>query len=513
MKDISLQNTIDAMTENVAIVAEDGLILCVNEAWREFSKRNAGHTEKTGEGVNYFSAVNVAAAAGDEFAKKVELGIQQILSKKTSAVEVEYPCHSDNECRWFITNITEIAETFPRKFLFTHKNVSSLVAREQRVIEAQRLQAIGQLTGGFAHDFNNLMGIMLGNIELSKQQLPANHTIHGYLDRSLEAIDKGASLVQNLLSFARNQSLSPEIINAVDFTHNLVEFITPVIGADIKITVSCEDKSLQINVDSAMLTNAILNLAINARHAMPSGGMLSINVSRQDLAGVSFRFSPDVAKGSYLLITVSDTGCGISEENINQVMEPFFTTKEVGSGSGLGLSMVYGFVKQSNGYVDISSRVGRGTTVSLYLPLENIRPAQDRSRQIPESIQSERKTVLLVEDNEDIRTTIAQMLESLNFDVLQAQDGPHALKILRTYVGDIDIVLADVIMPSGMSGIDLLEIIQTRFSTVVPILMSGYPLNKISNPKGISLPSILSKPFSTEQLDEMVKSALLSEVL
>jgi len=508
MLDIGIQNTIDAMTENVAIVDETGLILYVNKAWDEFRLGNSGHSDKTGKGANYFSAVFAASKKGDEIAQKVETGIQDILSEDISFFEAEYPCHSENKNRWFVANIREIGASSPRLFLFTHKDVSFLVAREKRILEAQRMQAIGQLTGGFAHDFNNLLGIVLGNMELAKQAAAENHRVIEHLNTSITAVEKGSSLVKSLLSFARNQVLKPESIDAIQFIHSTLKLITPVLGEDIDIQLSCDNKPQILTVDSSMLTNAILNIAINARHAMKQGGKLTINLSHVELDGVSFITSEEEAVGSYLLIAITDTGCGINEENLNKVVEPFFTTKEVGEGSGLGLSMVYGFIKQSNGHVNISSRVGHGTTVYLYLPMDGAEIYNENSLSESTLVANEYKTILLVEDNTEILKTITQMLESLGHKVIQAQDGPHALEKLQQNTNNIDIVITDIVMPAGMTGIDLSTKIKSSFPHIKIIMMSGYPLNTFSQSESFSSQHVITKPFSIAELEAEIQKIL-----
>lgn len=370
MPGLNIQNVIDGLMENIAIVDEKGVILHTNKAWSEFSRKNNGFYKKTAVGANYFSVIHKAANEGDKNAIQIETAIQDILSNKISTCEIEYPCHSDNEQRWFIANIQEIASTSKRQFIFTHKNVTNLVVRENNIAAAQRIQALGQLTGGIAHDFNNLLSIIMGNIELANLKVSKNSEIHRNLNTALVAIKRGESLIQNLLSFARNQSLKPENIDVIILLENTLSLIKPTLNRGINIILQLDEKPIMINVDTTMFTTAILNVAINAQHAMDELGEIKISASKKKLNGKYFFSSEKQVFGSFAHIEILDTGCGISKENLYKVMDPFYTTKEIGNGSGLGLSMVYGFIKQSKGHINISSQVGKGTSVSLYLPLD-----------------------------------------------------------------------------------------------------------------------------------------------
>lgn len=504
MSNECFQNIIDAMIENVAVVDETGLIIHINTAWANFSAQNAGHSEHTNTGANYFTSVHKAALNGDQFAKKVEVGIQEILTKKISFFELEYPCHSENEHRWFITNFHEIGSYSPRVFLFTHKDVSSLVAREEKAQEAQRLEAVGQLSGGIAHDFNNLLGIVMGNIELAQLMIDDNISINEKLNNALTAINRGASLIQKLLSFARVQNLMLEIVDVNTFIQNTFNLIKPALGEDVEIKTQFGDMPISIEVDSSMLSNAIINIAINAVHAMSNGGVLKICTSYKELNGQSFLSSEENVFGTYALISISDTGCGINDQDIDKVFEPFFTTKMAGEGSGLGLSMVFGFMKQSNGHIDISSKTGEGSTIFLYFPLITKSLIEPESKEKPIIEGHEFKTVLLVEDNDEIRKTISQILKSIGYKVIQSSNGLIALETLKAQASKIDILLTDVIMPSGISGIDLAKEISNSYPHIKVLLMSGYPHKKFSEAN--SLPPIINKPFSLIDLaDALIK--------
>lgn len=505
MTDAFFQNLIDAMPGNIAIVEESGRIIYTNKAWVEFSLNNSGRNKHTNKGANYFTVVDAAAQDGDEFAQKINFGIKDILSKKISCFELEYPCHSKDKYRWFIVTIQEINSYTPRLILFSHHNITQLVEREEKVLEAQHLEAIGQLSGGIAHDFNNLLGIVLGNIELAKLKNGKNSCIDEYLDNSITAVERGASLVQKLLSYSRKQNLKLENIEINTFIKNTLELIRPALGEDIEIVSELNDTALNITVDSSMLGNAILNIAINARHAMPAGGLLSISTSYEELNGKLFLTSNEPVFGSFVLISISDTGTGIDEENIDKVFEPFFTTKETGEGSGLGLSMVYGFIRQSNGHIEIVSSPDKGTTVFLYLPLKSEIAHISDLRNTTKIDTMLHKTILLVEDNEEFLNTVTGMLEMLGCDVIQSQNGKNAIKKLNECKQEINVLLTDVIMPEGMSGTELAkEVIRIKPNLKV-LLMSGYPYKELATSNMDILAPMLTKPFSLNELSDALK--------
>ncbi|MCI5131088.1 MAG: hypothetical protein D3904_06080, partial [Candidatus Electrothrix sp. EH2] len=315
MNEVAIQDILDAMTEHAAIVNEEGRILFVNKEWTAFSRQNQGKAKWTDVGADYFESVWNAAETGDTYAAKAAQGIEEILLGESTTFELEYPCNSEKEERWFICNIREIGANSPRTFLFTHKNVSRLVLREKKIQDAQHMELIGQLTGGISHDFNNLLSVIMGNLELA-QEMPADkNDISSYIDNSLIAVHRGASLIQRILSFTRQQAVFPEDIQVNSFILETVRLITRTLGEDIRIVTKFEEDALQLHTDTAMLGNSILNIAINARHAMPEGGTLTIRTARVELHGQTFMPGDTKAYGPYALIAISDTGSGIAEEH------------------------------------------------------------------------------------------------------------------------------------------------------------------------------------------------------
>ena len=394
---------------------------------------------------------------------------------------------------------------------------------EEQLRQSQRMEAIGQLTGGVAHDFNNLMAVMMGNMEAALDFAADDAALRDHIEAALDAVGRGAVLTQQLLSFSRQQSLSPEHVDANALIADTLTFLGRTLGETITITSAFDPAPLPVQIDTAIFGNALVNVALNARDAMPDGGTLAIKTRRVDPDGVApggaapGGAAPEGAapdgdgakiRGPHVLITVTDTGSGIRAEDLDRVLEPFFTTKDVGKGSGLGLSMVHGFVRQSGGHLAVASSKGAGTTVSLWLPL-SAQPdegaAVETATAAPEL---DKMMVLLVEDEKQARQTTASMLSSLGCAVLEAGDGPEALAILADRGAAIDLVLTDVIMPNAMSGFDLANAIRAAHGGTKVLLMSGYP-DRIADQTTIGDLGleVLAKPYRTAQLAASIKRA------
>jgi PAS domain S-box-containing protein len=305
---------------------------------------------------------------------------------------------------------------------------------EELLRQAQKMEAVGQLTGGIAHDFNNLLAVILGNADLAKEELHGDDAVSGYLDALIRAAVRGADLTRHLLAFLRKQPLRPQSIEADALVDGMNDFLRRVLGERIQIVTRHEPGLWMIEVDSAQLENAILNLAINARDAMPDGGALTIkahNVRTHDDFTLT---NPDLEAGPYVKLEIGDTGVGMPEEVVEHIFEPFFTTKEVGEGSGLGLSMVSGFIRQTGGHVEIESEVGKGTMVKLYLPA--VPGADDEAEAAAGkegSGDDDTETILVVEDDDEVRALAIGVLEGLGYVALGVADGEAALATLREH--------------------------------------------------------------------------------
>jgi len=380
---------------------------------------------------------------------------------------------------------------------------------EERLQRSQRLEAIGQLTGGIAHDFNNLLAIILGNLELVLDAPEANEKLRNYAQEAMGASERGAELVRRLLAFARKQRLEPRALNLNERLPEIVQMLGRTIGESIKIQICADADLWDALADPNQVDDAIVNLSINARDAMPSGGVLTIETSNVFLDDAYAQDHIELNSGEYVMLAVTDTGTGMSPDLAARALEPFFTTKPAGMGTGLGLSQVYGFVKQSGGHVSIYSELGHGTTVKLYLPrsLPTARimaPEQTDDGLPPRGTER----LLVVEDNDDIRRLVQRQLAELGYDVHTVSNGPEALSYLRSTLA-LELLFTDVVMPDGMSGYELAALAREIRPDLKVAFTSGYTaLGATQNLYGEAQGPLLSKPYRKVELARFIRSAL-----
>jgi PAS domain S-box-containing protein len=372
------------------------------------------------------------------------------------------------------------------------------------LIQAQRMEAFGQLTGGVAHDFNNLLTIVTGNLELLSEATETDAS-RKLVKRAADAADMGAALTKRLLTFARRRRLWPQILDLNDLVLGLMEILKRSIGEPITLTTMLAGKLWKTKVDPSEVENAILNLAINARDAMRTGGELIVET--RNVAGNAVPF--DGGGREFVLLSVTDTGEGMPPEVIERAFEPFFSTKEPGRGTGLGLSTVYGFAVQSGGHAAIESTVGQGTTVSLYLPRADDAAAATVAADaaaVPLSENSE--VVLVVEDNAEVRELTLQRVEGLGYVALEAESGPAAVRLIES--GEhVDLVLSDIVMAGGMSGYDLAQWVGVHAPAIKVVLTTGYAAEEARHdPTESGASPILRKPYKRAELAVALRNAL-----
>lgn len=379
---------------------------------------------------------------------------------------------------------------------------------EANLRQSQKMEAIGQLTGGVAHDFNNLLTIVMGNLDSALR-----HNLDGRLQRSLvnamSGAERAAQLTRRLLAFSRKQSLEPRPIDANDLVRGMSELLARSLGEDISIDTVCADGLWPVEADPVELESVILNLAINARDAMKGSGHLTIRTANTTLDAAAAAAFDALAPGDYVLIAVADTGEGMSVEVIEKAFDPFFTTKAAGAGTGLGLSQVYGFVKQSGGYVRIESEVGCGTTMTLYLPRAAAAPAPAAQPVVPVPRRSGAgRAVLVVEDDAAVRSYIVEALRDLGYAVFEVEDGEAALRLAERSEPVIDLLLTDVVMPR-MNGRMLAEAIKRRRPGIKVLYMTGYARDAVAHggrlDPGVSL---IQKPVVRDDLAARIAALL-----
>jgi two-component system CheB/CheR fusion protein len=384
----------------------------------------------------------------------------------------------------------------------------SLEQTRAALFRSQKMEAVGQLTGGIAHDFNNILTVMLGNLELLRMRLSdGDHQAVELIDETLRATKHGQDLTGDLLAFSRRRQLNPQPVAINPLVDNVVRLLTRTLGASIRITTASSRDAGVAMVDPAALEAAILNIALNARDAMPEGGALTIRTSRADITQAP-RTDDDLPIGQYAMLAIQDTGTGMPPEVVQRVFEPFFTPKTGGAGSGLGLSMVYGFAKQSGGAIHIASEVGRGTTVILYLPLTKSEPRSTASPSTPAAAPTNTFAVLLVEDEGPVRATVRRQLETLGHTVTVADAAAMALTVLRTDK-TIDVLLTDVVLGSGMNGIDLADAARVFRRGLPVIFMSGFTaVPEAQRRIRDSGAPLLTKPATLSQLESALNAVM-----
>jgi len=376
--------------------------------------------------------------------------------------------------------------------------------------QAQKMEALGQLTGGVAHDFNNLLTVIMGALEALERRLRAgNFDVAKLVETARRGADRAADLVSRLLAFARRQPLEPQPLDPNRLVSGVAGLARRSLAESIALETVLGGGTWWVAADRGQLENAVLNLVLNARDAMPGGGKLTIETGNVFLDENYARANPEVAQGEYALIAVTDTGTGMTAEQIAHAFEPFYTTKDVGQGSGLGLSQVYGFVRQSRGHVKIYSEPGRGTTVKLYLPrLEGPVPAEAPAEPPVEPRPSGEERILLVEDDEDVRQFAVATLKEAGYRVLEASDARSALRVLQEHEA-IDLVLTDLGLPGGVNGRELAETAHRRKPELKILFMSGYARNAIVH-RGVLDTGVnfLAKPFTQTSLARKVREVL-----
>lgn len=378
---------------------------------------------------------------------------------------------------------------------------------EHQLVQSQKMEAIGELTGGLAHDFNNLLGIVIGNLDMLREHCAIDADAEELAGGALDAALRGAELTRLMLAFARRQPLTPERSDINHVIRIIVGLLRRTLGEDIMIDLQLADDVWPVLIDRVQLEAAITNLATNARHAMSCGGQLSI-VTRNTYLDEDYAAAhADLRPGDYVSIEVTDTGTGMAPELMDRIFEPFFTTKGPGQGTGLGLSMVFGFLKQSGGHINVYSELGQGTTFRLYLP-----PARDAAKAElidapPPPDHGRNETILAVEDSDGLRQVLTRQLTAAGYQVLEADNAQSALQQIETHA-TIDLLLTDIVMPGGMNGRELARVAVQLRPNLKTLLTTGF--SEIAN-GGAALPShtrILHKPYRKDDLLRMVHEAL-----
>ncbi len=394
-------------------------------------------------------------------------------------------------------------------YVSAQRDVTHELILEEKLRQAQKMEAVGRLAGGVAHDFNNILTVITGYTELLLTRHADNPENQNRALQQIElAAERAASLTRQLLAFSRKQILQPKMLNLNSVVTDINMMLRRLIGEDIELIMILEPQLGQVLADPGQLEQVILNLAVNARDAMPRGGKLTLQTANIELDGSDNPRDPDVGPGPYVSLTVSDTGHGMTKEVQAHIFEPFFTTKEVGKGTGLGLATVHGIVKQSDGYIWVESEAGLGTTFNVYLP--RLKAAETpKGEETPQQPARGTETILLVEDEEQVRDLAHRILEMNGYHVLAAPNGPEALTLVDQEPGPIDLLLTDVIMPGGLNGLELAQHLLVRRPQLKVIYMSGYTDDVLID-RSLFTPgfAFLQKPFNAAGLTGKLREVM-----
>lgn len=378
---------------------------------------------------------------------------------------------------------------------------------ESQLVQSQKMEAIGQLAGGIAHDFNNILTAIMGYANLLLLDITEESPLKSHAEHILSSSERAANLTRSLLAFSRKQVISPKAVNLGDIVKTIEELLIRLIGEDIELKTVLHDQDVVVLADRGQLEQVLINLCTNARDAMPAGGVLTLSIATAGVPDQSIHKQTPDKPGAYAVIAVSDTGTGISEKIREKIFDPFFTTKETGKGTGLGLSIVYGIIKQHNGFISVLSEPGKGSSFKLYLPMTGNAPAPGLSKQAPKP-RGGTETILVAEDDDEVRALIRDVLKGSGYQVIEAVDGQDALAVLSREQRKIHLLLLDVIMPKK-NGKEVFETVRATHPGIKAIFMSGYTADIIDK-KGIVAENLnfISKPVAPLELLGVIRDVL-----
>jgi PAS domain S-box-containing protein len=500
---------IKSMIDTLIVASTDGRILLANAAVLSL----LGYEEEELVGKPIEIIFDDSTAAGNEMLGKI------VAKGRVSNVETTYRTKDGTRVVMLFSGSTMTDRNGIYGVVCVAKDVTERKQSEEdkqklvsQLIQVQKMESVGQLAGGIAHDFNNILTAIIGNCNIVQKKLPADDPVRLYVDTVFTAAQKAAGLVKSLLAFSRKQVISPLNMDLNDFIRKEIHFLGRVIGENIELQITLFDHAIIIFADMTQMEQVLINLATNARDAMPGGGKLILQTEQVVLDNEFRRRRGFGTRGAYAVLTVRDTGHGIDEQIKEKIFEPFFTTKEVGRGTGLGLSTVYGIIKQNSGYITVDSELGKGTVFKIYLPVVSVENERHLDSEAHPPIRGGTETILIAEDDEAVRTLTRNSLVEHGYRVIEAADGEQALGAFRKHKDSIHLLLIDVMMPK-MNGKDLYNAALREKADIKALFVSGYPSDLIRKEgvleKGLNF---ISKPSSLTDILRKIREVLDQKV-
>ena len=491
----------DSSADGMRLTDENGIIVAVNDAFC----RLVGLVQDELVGKEFTSIYAVTENSSKMMEQYRNNYLNHELKEKS---EYCYTLHNGREVVLEVYNSFIELHGQPQLTLSLFRDITAQRRLEEQLRQAQKMEAIGQLAGGVAHDFNNILTVIQGHASLlatsrlgEMDEKSANQIV--------QAASRAASLTRQLLTFSRRQLIQPKRLDMNKIVGNLTNMLGRLLGEDIALQLNYCQAPPNVEADAGMMEQILLNLAVNARDAMPKGGQLSIRITVIEVDGNYTARQPDARIGEFVCVSISDTGMGIAPENLARVFEPFFTTKEVGKGTGLGLATVYGIVKQHQGWIELESQVGKGTTFRIFIPRATTDkgPAEKPTTAI--TVRGGNETILLVEDEKPVRELVARVLERYGYKIFQAETGMEALEVWKSYRKDIKLLLTDLVMPNNMNGRELAERMWSEVPGLKVIFTSGYSADIVG--KDFKLEpelNFLQKPYQPQTLALTIRRCL-----
>lgn len=506
-------STLDGMSAHICVVDENATIVWANDAWRQFGQQNGAVPSCIGPGVNYLAVCEGASGHGAGDAAQLAHGLREVLQGRQRAFEMEYPCHSPTEQRWFMVTITQVPHRSPPRYIIAHQSVTSRHLAEDQLREAQKMESLGTLAGGIAHDFNNILGTVLGNVALAREEAASQPGILQRLEHIHRASVRGRDLVQQILSYSRPQTYENKTWNLMPLLNETAELLRTTLPAGIRLELSFTHTALHVRADATQIQQVLMNLCTNAWHAMTRGvGVVQVMLSEDIRDAVAGTGSSSAQPQRFAHLCVSDDGCGMDAATQARIFEPFFTTKPVGKGTGLGLSVVHGIVVSAGGWISVDSTLGVGTAFHVYLPVVGEASAsQAVVLPVEMGVQTgQGQHILCVDDDELMLVVIEGSLQRAGYKVTAVSHADEALVLIRHSPKAFDLLFTDYNMPT-MSGLDLAAQALAHAPKLPIILSSGHISDDmLAQARHMGLQAVLRKEHLMEEMAVAVHRALHS---